>query len=167
MQRLFLRDGELEDDEDALSRLSLVFFQRGTVLIQRDIDDVLFMVSVSKHSSIDNGESIIRFHDSRMHIIEFNPSETVMDVKVKLHKTVHVHAPIKRLTFQGRQLNDEETLADCNIQKQSTIHFETQNSYNLMEMKIKLLSGDSITLQVEKDGSESIESIKLMIRENL
>ena len=148
-QRLFRHDGELEDDEDAFSRLS--YFDN--LLIKRDVDNVLFLVSVSKHS--------------RMHIIHFNPSDTVMDVKVELYKTAYIRAPIKRLTFQGRQLSDHEKLADCNIQKQSTIHVETQNPYNLMKMKIKLLSGDSITLQVEKDGSETIKSIKIMIQEKL
>ena len=90
-----------------------------------------------------------------------------MDVKVKLYEVVYRYASIKRLTVQGRQLNDEETLADCNIQKQSTIRVETQNPYNLMEMKIKLLSGDSISLQVDRDGSETIKSVKMMIREKL
>ena len=61
-QRLFLHDGELEDDEHALSRLSDGYFQRDVVLIQRDIDNVLFIITVSKHS--------------RMHIIHFNPSDS-------------------------------------------------------------------------------------------
>ena len=150
-QQLFPHEpyDELEDDEDAFSGLSE---HCDNLLIQRDIDDVLFLVSVSEHS--------------RMHIIHFNSSDTIMDVKVKLDEAVDVNH-IKRLTFQGKLLNDEEKLADCNIQKQSTIHFKTQNPCYLMEMNIKLLSGDSITLEVEKDGSESIESVKLMIRENL
>ena len=168
-QRLFVHDGELEDEDDVLSRVTdrfIVWIQRDIVLIQRDIDNVLFMVSVSTHSSIDNTASIIRFHSSRMHIVHFNSSDTVMDVKLKLHEAAHV-GDIKRLTFQGRQLSDEEKLTDCNIQKQSTIHFEERHQYDLMEMNIKLLSGDPITLQVEKDGSESIKSVKLMIQEKL
>ena len=150
-QRLFLDDGELEDDEDALSRV-ITWLIRDIVLIQRDVDNVLFLVSVSKHSST--------------HIIHFDPSDAIMDVKVKLQETVCV-GEVKTLFFQERQLNDKETLADCNVQKQSTIHFKVQYSYDLMKIKIKLLSGDTITLLVEKDGSESIKSVKSMIQEKL
>ena len=142
-QQLFSYSRELRDDEDAL-------FYAKLLLIQKEIDDVLFIVS--------------KPYLSLSCIIEFSPTDTVMDVKEKIQKTAHVRIIVQRLTFQGSQLNDERTLADYNIQKRCTVHIENRD---LRKIKIKLLNGDSITLEVESDGSETVECVKSMIRERL
>ena len=144
-QQLFGYYSELKNDQDAFSELSEYVEYS---LIQKDINDVLFIV----------------FKSGFTYIIEFSSTDTVMDVKEKILKTAHVRIVVQRLTFQGRELNDERKLADYNIQKWCTVHIEERD---LREIKIKLLNGDSITLEVESDGSETVECVKLMIREKL
>ena len=128
---------ELTDDEEALSSKS------DCILIERNIDNVLFVTP----------------DFAELYTIEYNPADTIADVKSKIH---WIETADQGLICKGKRLNDKKTLADYNIQKQSTLHLKV-----LTTITIKLLNGDSISLEVEADGCETIESVKLLICEKL
>ena len=50
--------------------------------------------------------------------LEVEPSNTVDDVK----KTIGGH---QSLTFDGKELDDAKTLAECNVHMGSTMHLDT------------------------------------------
>ena len=109
--------------------------------------------------------------------LEIEPSDTIKDVKRKIHDKVGVLSPniIQQLrmncSLRGPVLEDNKTLGDYYISEDFlsftllTLYLTRDHRQWFMKIYVRTVDGRVIGLEVDKDGSHTIEDVKDRIRD--
>lgn len=107
----------------------------------------LFMLVPFKVSAM---EIFIKTFTGENITIDVEPNESIGSIKLKIQEKINKLPEEQRLIFAGTELENEKTISDYNISKESTLHLLYKT--NLINVKYNIQNLNATTNNVDENG---------------
>ena len=104
------------------------------------------------------GRIHVKTQNGKMITLEVAPEDTIADVKKKMFEEKGIVVECTHIVYAGKTLEDQRTLGDYNIRRESILHLIPTSRDGVMTIRLQTLSGKTITLEVAPQ--DTIDAVK-------
>ena len=105
---------------------------------------------------------LIRLLTGRIISLNVEPTDTILCVKAIIHNIDGIPSDQQKLIYNGNELEDCKTLAECNIQNESTLNLTLILKSSPKKYFMKTKAGKTITFYIS--CVDKIKSVKAIIQ---
>jgi ubiquitin C len=157
-------------DKDSRIRVSFSVLGNIENLVSSDSPEKNMNESLNPSERLDSKKSskdsicifVKRFPERTSTLQIASTSETIESVKSYIQNLEGISRDLQILMFAGQELEDGTTLADYNIENESTLDLALRSHGENMQIFVKTLTGKTITL--DANSSDSINDVKSKIK---
>lgn len=113
------------------------------------------------------GRIHVKTQTGKMITLEVVPEDTIENVKKKLFEERGIAVECTDIVYAGKTLEDQRTLGDYNIRRESILHLIPTSRDGVMPIRLQTLTGKTINLEVRPQDTINAVKKEVFVKEGI